>query len=71
MANELLLVGSIAYDTAEEVFRSIAPRLGQSLPYIPDGETGERQYWVNHIAYRVLHGHPDIETVSRLSLIHI
>tara|TARA_A100001011_G_scaffold252586_1_gene260779 strand:+ start:16665 stop:17789 length:1125 start_codon:yes stop_codon:yes gene_type:complete len=65
VANELLLVGSIAYDTAEEVFRSIAPRLGQSLPYIPDGETGERQYWVNHIAYRVLHGHPDIETVSR------
>ena len=65
MAQDLLLVGSIAFSTAEEVFRSIGPRLGKSLPYIPDGETGERQYWVNHIAYRVLHGHPDIETISR------
>lgn len=65
MADDLMLVGSIAYDTSEETFRSIAPRLGQWLPFIPDGEIGDRQYWITFLAYRVFHGHPDIETLQR------
>ena len=65
MAQDLMLVGSIPYDTAEDVFRAIGPTLGEYLPFIPDGEIGERIYWVNHVAYRVLHGHPDLETVHR------
>lgn len=65
MAQDLMLVGSIPYDTAEDVFRAIGPTLGEYLPFIPDGEIGERLYWVNHVAYRVLHGHPDLETVHR------
>ena len=65
MAQDLMLVGSIPYDTAEDVFRAIGPTLGEYLPFIPDGEIGERIYWVNHVAFRVLHGHPDLETVHR------
>ncbi len=65
MAQDLMLVGSIPYDTAEDVLRAIGPTLGEYLPFIPDGEIGERIYWVNHVAYRVLHGHPDLETVHR------
>ena len=37
MSQDLMLVGSIAYDSAEETFRAIAPRLGQWLPFVPDG----------------------------------
>lgn len=61
----LMLVGSIAYDTAEDTFRAIAPALGDSLTFMPDGEIGERISWINHLAYRVYHGHPDIETIAR------
>jgi len=62
---DLLLEGSIAYDTAEQVFRAMAPSLGDRLPFMPDGEIGERRSWIDHLAYRVFHGHPEIETLSR------
>jgi len=65
MNNELLLVGSVPLDTAEEVFRALAEPLGKWLPYIPDGEIAERQYWVDGFAYRVLNGHQDLETIRR------
>ena len=65
MGQDLMLVGSIPYETAEETFRAIGPTLGKHLPFIPDGEIGDRLYWVNHVAYRVLNGHPQIETVQR------
>ncbi|MCC6472524.1 MAG: hypothetical protein IT514_02150 [Burkholderiales bacterium] len=65
MARELLLVGSVPLDTAEEVFRALGPRLGAWLGYLPDGEVGLRQYWVDGFAYRVLNGHPDLETLQR------
>lgn len=65
MAQDLMLVGSIPYDTAEEVFRAVGPRIGEWLPFMPDGEIGDRLYWVNHVCYRVFHGHPEIETLKR------
>ena len=65
MADELILVGSIPMDTAEEVFRTFAPALGDNLAYIPDGEINDRRYWIEGIAYRVLHGHPELETLKR------
>lgn len=65
MSNELLLVGSVPLDTAEEVFRALGPTLGKWLAYLPDGEVGVRQYWVDGFAYRVLNGHPDLETIKR------
>ena len=65
MNKDLLLVGSVPADTAEETFRALAPALGKWLPFIPDGEIGERQYWVDGFAYRVLNGHQDLETIKR------
>ena len=65
MADELLLVGSLPLDTAEDAFRIFGDPLGEFLPYMPDGEIGERQYWIDGLAYRVLNGHPELETLKR------
>ena len=65
MAGELLLVGSIPLDTVEQVFRTVGGPLGPHLAYMPDGEVGDRRYWIDGIAYRVLNGHPEIETLRR------
>jgi hypothetical protein len=65
MANELLLVGSVPLETVEEVFRNFAAPLAPMLPCMPDGEVGDRQYWVDGVAYRVFNGHPQLETLSR------
>lgn len=63
MHANLLLVGSIPLDTAEQVFRAFGPTLGEHLPFIPDGEIGERRYWIDGIAYRVLNGHRELDTL--------
>ena len=65
MAGELLLVGSIPLDTVEQVFRTVGASLGPYLAYMPDGEVGDRRYWIGGVAYRVLNGHPEIETLRR------
>lgn len=65
MAEELLLIGSLPYETVEEVFRIWGGGLGEHLPSMPDGEVGDRQYWIDGIAYRVFNGHPEIETLKR------
>jgi hypothetical protein len=65
LANELLLVGSIPCETAEEVFRMWGHPLGHLLPCMPDGEVGDRIHWIDGQAYRVFNGHPDIETAKR------
>ena len=65
MASDLLLVGSIPLDTPEQVFRRVGGPLGPYLAYMPDGEVGDRRYWIDGIAYRVFNGHPEIETLRR------
>jgi hypothetical protein len=65
MPGELLLVGSVPLDTVEEVFRMVGGPLGPYLAYMPDGEVGDRRYWIDFIAHRVLNGHPEIETLRR------
>ena len=40
------LIGSVAMDDAESVFRAVAGELGPWLKRIPDGETGERHRWI-------------------------
>lgn len=65
MADELLLVGSIPCETAEQTFRLFGSELGQWLAYMPDGEVGDRRYWIDGIAYRVFNGHPELDTVER------
>lgn len=65
MARNLLLVGSIPYDTAEEVMTRFGGPLGAHLPAVPDGETGERRSWVNRLSYQIFNGHPALETLHR------
>jgi len=65
MAKDLLMLGSVPLETPEEVFETCGRAIGEYLPAIPDGETDERIWWINMLAYRVFHGHPDIETLQR------
>lgn len=39
------LVGSIGFDTVEEVFRTVGATLGRRLSRVPDGEPGGRRLW--------------------------
>jgi hypothetical protein len=43
---EILLVGSFAAQSAEEVFRTVSEALGERVRRIPDGETGDRSQWI-------------------------
>jgi hypothetical protein len=45
--------------------RHFGGALGRYLTALPDGEIGERQFWVIRQHFRVLHGHSDIVTVQR------
>ena len=45
MSGELLLIGSIPYDTVEKVFQSFGAELGPYLLAMPDGEVGPRKHW--------------------------
>ena len=60
-----LLVGSVPLETPEAVFRMFGPILGRHLPAIPDGETGERRWWVARFSRNVYSRHPDIEVLER------
>jgi len=65
MKKELLLVGSVPFETPEEVFRTCSEEIGKYVPALPDGEFGDRTLWIIMLAYRVFHGHPEIETIKR------
>lgn len=41
-----LLVGSVSLPDAESVFRTVSEHLGSRVKRIPDGEVGERFYWI-------------------------
>src|SRR5262245_3696640 len=65
MAGELFLAGSLPVETAEQAFRLVGGPLGRWLSFMPDGEVGDRNFWVVTIAYRVFNGHPELETIRR------
>ena len=54
------LVGSIALDNCEQVFREISASLGPYLESLPDGETGERARWI-YFQRTMLLEHPAME----------
>jgi methionine synthase II (cobalamin-independent) len=45
--NKVHLVGSIALDSVEEVFRTAGSVLGRRLRRVPDGEPGGRRLWIS------------------------
>ena len=65
MAKDVLLVGSVPFDSVEEVFRSFGKPLGDALVTMPDGEVGPRRHWISRVHYQVLSGHAELETVRR------
>ena len=65
MSNELLLIGSAPLETAEDVFKTVGAPLADALGSVPDGEVGERRWWVHRLSYQVFNGHPDLETIRR------
>jgi hypothetical protein len=60
-----MLVGSVPLETAEAVFEKIGMSLGPYLRTLPDGEVGDRQYWVVRMQFQIFNGHPDLLTVKR------
>jgi hypothetical protein len=54
------LVGSVPLSNSGEVFRKVAGALGPYLRRLPDGETGERRFWVGYVS-KMLSSHPDLE----------
>lgn len=61
----VLLVGSIPLASVEEVFKTCGPLLGSDIASLPDGEVGERTFWILYVAYRTFHGHPSIVTLMQ------
>ncbi|MFP3465113.1 hypothetical protein [Leifsonia sp. SIMBA_070] len=56
------LVGSVNLPDAESVFRTVSAHLGDRLHRIPDGEVGERFYWVQFQTKRL----DRMEGISRI-----
>ena len=64
MSKNLILVGSVPYDTSEEVFREFGGGLAKHLAAVPDGEVGPRKHWISKVHFQVMAGHPDVDMVS-------
>jgi hypothetical protein len=59
--SDVLLVGSLPYQTAEESFRAAGSALRGHAGWLPDGEPGPRQMWVGMMLELVFSKHPDID----------
>ena len=65
VTGDVLLVGSVRFDTAEEVFRTCAEGVGDLVSSLPDGEVGYRIQWINFLAAKLYCDHPSLDTISR------
>jgi hypothetical protein len=59
--NDVLLVGSLPFDTPEEAFRAAGKVLDGHAGWLPDGEPGSRKMWVGCLLPEVYATHPDLE----------
>jgi hypothetical protein len=62
---DVLLVGSLPFDDAETAFRESAEGLGSLAPCLPDGEQGQRKFWVNYLPEFIYSEHPDLVGLTR------
>ena len=60
----MLLLGSVPLPTVDEVFRTSAQEVGPYVSALPDGEVGERTYWIFYLQTRTYLHHPDLEVVT-------
>lgn len=65
----VMLVGSIARPEdgwdREDVLRECASALGEHVTKLPDGEIGDRYFWINFLARHTYCQHPDMVTLTR------
>lgn len=59
-AREVYFVGTIPFDHAFEVFAALADSVGERARRVPDGEIGDRKFWVSS-QYPVLASCPALE----------
>lgn len=57
----VLLVGGVPGETAEQVFRTVGPALGDLAIGLTDGEIGQRRFWVFFVAVNTWQTHPDLQ----------
>jgi hypothetical protein len=62
--SDLLLVGSLPFDTTEAAFRRSAEMFSDLVFALPDGETGERRWWVSYERERLCRPNPNIDLVQ-------
>ncbi len=62
---DVFLVGSVPLETVDEVFRTCGTLIGDRVLSLPDGEVGDRRFWITYVAQGTFRGHPDIETVTQ------
>jgi hypothetical protein len=60
---DVLLVGSLPFETASEALRAGGELLGEHLPGVPDGEVGDRRIWIGFLPRTVYSRHPDLEVL--------
>ena len=59
----VILVGGVPGNSAEEVFRVVAPIVGDLAIGLTDGEFGLRRFWVFFVAINTWDKHPDVELI--------
>lgn len=62
-AGRILFVGSLGLSDAESAFRLLGERIGDRAARYPDGEPGERSYWIRW-QNEVFANHPDLELIE-------
>jgi hypothetical protein len=58
-----MLVGGVPGNSAEEVFRVVAPILGDLAIGLTDGEFGIRRFWIFFVAINTWDKHPDLHLI--------
>jgi len=63
MATHVHLVGSVALDSAQDVFSTAGKLLGPYLERVPDGEPGGRRLWISW-QIPLLRANPSLQVVA-------
>jgi hypothetical protein len=64
---DIMLVGSLPFETVEEGLRAVGSKLGRDVIAIPDGEVGPRKMWCMFLATDTYSKHPDLVESRRPS----
>ncbi len=60
---DVLLVGSVPFDTVDEVIRTCAGSLGARAYALPDGEIGHRRNWIQALPHLTYSKNPDLDPI--------